>query len=120
MEDEERAREQQLDAALTAKRQAYRQYGDLLTRAAGIDARKVFPTAQLLTFRLSHDVASGVTAMLMAAHDADGRQLWHVDVDEEWPDESLVTDWLAAAAESDGYFRPDSNGNITIDVTTEE
>jgi len=76
-------------------------------------ARAVYPTAGRLVFRLSTDVF-GASATLVAAYTADGRQLWHLDTSDEWPDESLVTDFLAAAAEMlDDYFPTVDAAGIT-------
>jgi hypothetical protein len=75
---------------------AAQRYADLLVAEAGIAARAVIPDVSELTFRLTTgDV--GLSVSLIAADAADGRRLWHVG-NGEWPDESLVTDYLAAAA----------------------
>ncbi len=100
----EAVREQLRRTARTLADNAALRYADLLVAEAGIAARAVCPTAGRLVFRLSTD-AFGASATLVAAYTADSRQLWHVDTDDEWPDESLVTDYLATAAEvSDDYF----------------
>jgi hypothetical protein len=97
-------REDVLAAARKQAEQAAEQYAQLLAAEAGIAARAVFPNLARLVFRLSDDVF-GPSATLIAAYTAHGRQLWHIDTDEEWPDESLVTYHLAAAADWCGdYF----------------
>ncbi len=92
-------------AARTQAARAAERYTDLLAAEAGIAARAQFPHLAQLVFRLTDDV-DGPSATLIAAYAANGRRLWHVDGDQEWPDESLVTDHLAAAADwcPDGYF----------------
>ena len=109
----EAAREQQRAGARTLALQAAQRYADLLVAEAGIAARAVYPTAGRLVFRLTTDVF-GASATLVAAHTADGRQLWHIDTSDEWPDESLVSDYLAAAADVlDDYFPVASEGDAT-------
>ncbi len=110
----EDARRELLHAAYDQGRQATLHYARLLAAEAGIAARVVYPTVARLVFRLTDDVC-GASATLLAAYCHDGRRLWHIDVDDEWPDESLVTDHLAAAASNcpelfdtegtDGEFR---------------
>ncbi|GAA4470943.1 hypothetical protein [Phytohabitans houttuyneae] len=78
-------------------------YADLLAAEAALAARREQPEAARLLFSLSED-AFGASATLVVVYDRSGRQLWHVDVDEEWPDESLVTDLLADAWD---WFRGD-------------
>jgi hypothetical protein len=108
----EAAREHLRGTARTTAQRAARPYADLLAEA-GIAARAAYPTARRLVFRLSTDVF-GASATLVAAYTADGRQLWHLDTSDEWPDESLVTDFLAAAAEMlDDYFPPVDAAAIT-------
>jgi hypothetical protein len=64
----------------------------------------VYPDVARLVFGLSDEI-DGACATLLAAYDAAGRVLWHIDTDDEWPDESLVTDHLAAAADwNPDYF----------------
>lgn len=90
-------REQTLAAARTQAQRAAARYAELLAAEAGIAARAVLPTVARLVFRLTDDV-TGPSATLVAAYGATGRLQWDVDLDDEWPDESLVTDHLAAAA----------------------
>ena len=89
-------REQTLAAARTQAQQAARRYAELLAAEAGIAARAVLPTVAQLLFRLTDDIL-GPSASLVAAYGTTGRLQWHVELDDEWPDESLVTDLLAAA-----------------------
>jgi len=97
-------REQTLAAARKQAEQAAEHYAQLLATEAGIAARAVYPAVARLMFRLADDVF-GSSATLVAAYTAKGRQLWHIDIDDEWPDESVVTDHLAAAADwCDDYF----------------
>jgi hypothetical protein len=91
-------REQTLAAAHRQAERAAAQYARLLAAEAGIAARAVYPHVARLVFRLTDDL-TGPSATLVAAYTAGGRQLWHLDTDDEWPDESLVTDPLAAAAD---------------------
>ena len=91
-------REDVLAAARTQAGRAAEQYAQLLAAEAGIAARAVFADVARLVFRLTEDVL-GSSATLIAAYSAQGRRLWHIDTSEEWPDESLVTDYLAAAAD---------------------
>jgi len=92
---------------------AARDHADLLAAEAGIAARAVYPTVSRLVFRLSSDVF-GATATLIAAYTADGGLLWHVDTGDEWPDESLITDHLATAAEVlDDYFPTASAAEVS-------
>jgi len=78
-------------------------YADLLAAEAVLTARTVYPGIHRLVFRLGEDV-TGATATLVAAYDRTGDLLWHVEHDEDWQDESEVTDLLAAAADwHDGY-----------------
>ena len=93
-------REQTLAAAHKQAKRAAAQYARLLAAEAGIAARAVHPRVARLVFRLTDDI-TGPSATLVAAYAAGGRRLWHLDTDDEWPDESLVTDHLAAAAEWD-------------------
>jgi hypothetical protein len=93
-------REQTLAAARTQAQRAATQYARLLAAEAGIAARAVYPDVAGLVFRLADDV-TGSSATLVAAYTAGGRRLWHRDTDDEWPDESLVTDYLGAAADWD-------------------
>jgi hypothetical protein len=109
------AREQRRTDARTLAARAARHYAGLLAAEAGIAARAVYPTAGRLVFRLSTDVF-GASATVVAAYTADGRQLWHINTGDEWPDESLVTDYLAAAAEMlDDYFPATNAEDITGD-----
>jgi len=79
-------------------------YADLLAAEAVLTARAVYPDTHRLVFRLGEDI-TGTTATLVAAYDRAGGLLWHVDRDGEWPDESLVSDLLAAAVDwYDGHF----------------
>jgi cytochrome P450 len=97
-------REDVLAAARKQAERAAEHYAQLLAAEAGIAARVVFPNLARLVFRLTDDVF-GSSATLIAAYTAQGRQLWHIDTGNEWPDESLVTDHLAAAADwCDDYF----------------
>lgn len=97
-------REDVRTAARTQAARAAEHYADLLAAEAGIAARTAFPNVAQLVFRLTDDIG-GPSATLVAAYTADGRRLWHVDTDDEWPDESVVTDHLAAAADRcDDYF----------------
>ena len=57
----------------------------------------MYPRVARLVFRLTDDI-TGPSATLVAAYTVGGQRLWHLDTDDEWPDESLVTDHLAAAA----------------------
>lgn len=92
----QREREQIRASLRETATRARRTYAELLAAEAGIAARCRYPNLARLTFTLSAD-AEGVSAMLVGAYTATGRRLWHVDHDEEWPDESLVADRLAAA-----------------------
>src|SRR2546423_3643075 len=79
-------------------------YADLLAAEAVLTARAVYPDTHRLVFRLGEDV-TGTTATLVAAYDRAGGLLWHVDRDGEWPDESQVSDLLAAAVDwYDGHY----------------
>ncbi len=105
-------REDVLAAAHKQAERAAERYAQLLAAEAGIAARAVFPNLARLVFRLTDDV-SGPSATLIAAYTAHGRQLWHIDTSEEWPDEALVTDHLAAAAEwCDDYFEAIDTNDI--------
>jgi hypothetical protein len=109
------ARERLRGTARNRAEQAALGYADLLAAEAGIAARVVYPAAGRLVFQLSVDVF-GASATLVAAYTADGWLLWHVDTGDEWPDESLVTDFLAAAAEQlDDYFPTVSATDLTED-----
>jgi len=103
---------------ITARSRAVRaaqHYADLLVAEAAIAARLVYPTVGRLVFRLSNDVF-GAAATLVAAYRGDGQQLWHMNTGDEWPDESLVTDHLAAAADAlDGYFPSVNAADTTHD-----
>jgi hypothetical protein len=92
----EPARQQERAAARSHAVRAAEDYADLLAAEAGIAARDILPTVGQLTFRPTDEV-TGQSAVLVAAYDEDGRRLWHLDRDGEWPDESLVTDHLMAA-----------------------
>lgn len=95
-------------------------YVDLLVAEAGIAAQAVHPDLARLVFQLGQDVV-GSSVTLIAAYAPDGHQLWHTDDGQEWPDESLVTDHLAAAADTgDGYFpaKADANGLFHLDLGT--
>ena len=91
-------REQALTEACTQAEHAARRYASLHAAEAGIAARAVYPAVGRLMFRLTADVF-GTSATLVAACTARGHRLWHIDTSDEWPDESLVTDHLAAAAD---------------------
>jgi hypothetical protein len=109
------ARERLRSTARTRAVQAAQHCADLLAAEAGIAARAVYPTVVRLVFQLSVDVF-GASATLVAAYTADGWLLWHVDTGDEWPDESLVTDFLAAAAgQLDDYFPTVSATDLTED-----
>lgn len=98
-------------AARTQAARAARRYADLLTAEAGLAARAVYPHVARLVFRLTDDL-DGTCATLVAAYTAAGRRLWHIDTGDEWPDESLVTDRLAAAADwCDDYFDTAGDGD---------
>jgi hypothetical protein len=58
----------------------------------------VFPQLARLVFTIGEDIL-GPTASLVAAYDTAGHRLWHVEHDDEWPDETDVTDKLTAAYE---------------------
>jgi hypothetical protein len=92
----DREREALLGAARQAAERAGAGYADLLAAEAAAAARRIHPQVARLVFSLSEDV-TGSSAALVAAYDRAGRRLWHVDRDDEWPDETLVTDMLAAA-----------------------
>lgn len=104
-------REQTLAAAHQQAERAAAHYAELQAAEAGIAARAVFPNLARLVFRLTDDVTSP-SATLIAAYTADGRRLWHIDTDDEWPDESQVSDHLAAAADwcEDSFERIDADG----------
>ena len=93
-------REHTLAAAHQQAKRAAARYARLLAAEAGIAARAVHTAVALLVFRLTEDI-TGPSATLVAAYTDGGRRLWHLDTDDDWPDESLVTDHLAAAAEWD-------------------
>jgi hypothetical protein len=92
----DREREALLGTARQAAESADAGYADLLAAEAAVAARRTHPQVARLVFSLSEDVF-GSSAALVAAYDRAGRRLWHVDLDDEWPDETLVTDLLAAA-----------------------
>ena len=104
-------REQTLEAARSQAQRAAAQYARLLAAEAGIAARVELPTVARLLFRLTDDV-TGPSATLIAAHGNTGRLQWYVDLDDEWPDESLVTDHLAAAPRwcHDYFARTEADG----------
>jgi len=77
-------RENTLAAARRQAERAAERYARLLAAEAGIAARAAYPTVARLVFRLTDDV-TGPSATLIAAYTAHGRQLWHIDTDEEWP-----------------------------------
>ncbi len=78
-------------------------YCDLLAAEAVLAARTAYPDTTRLVFTLGEDI-TGPTAMLVGAYNRAGELLWYIDRDGEWPDESQVTDLLAAAADRfDGY-----------------
>ena len=91
-------------------------YADLLAAEAVLTAQAVYPDAHRLVFLLGGDIA-GPTATLVAAYDRTGARLWHVDHDEEWEDESEVTDYLAAAVDwYDGHYPfTDAREDVTLD-----
>jgi hypothetical protein len=76
--------------------QAHEYYADLLAAEAGIAARTAFPDTARLFSELTEDI-TGSSASLVAAYTATGQRLWHTDSDDEWLDQSEVTDNLAAA-----------------------
>jgi hypothetical protein len=113
----EAVREEARIEARTRAMAAAQRYADLLVAEAGIAARAVMPDVAELTFRLTTGEV-GLSASLIAADAADGRRLWHVD-NGEWPDESLVTDYLAAAETwFSGYFTAtgDSGELVVLDL----
>lgn len=104
-------REDVRTAARIQAARAARRYADLLAAEAGLAARAVYPNVAQLVFRLTDDI-DGLCATLVAAYTAEGRRLWHIDTSDEWPDESLVTDHLAAAADwCDDYFGAAGDGD---------
>ncbi|GAA4474583.1 hypothetical protein [Phytohabitans houttuyneae] len=92
--------------ARTASRTAVRaeavaaaeRYVRLLAAEAALAAGQALPGVARIVFRLGDDV-HGPAATLVAAYDADARRLWHEDDGIMWPDESAVTDPLAATLE---------------------
>jgi len=96
------ARGETLAAAGQQAQRAAAHCAQLHTAQAGIAARNVFPHLARLVFRLTDDV-TGPSATLVAAYTGGGRRLWHIDAGDEWPDESLITDHLAAAAHWDEH-----------------
>ncbi|GAA4731818.1 hypothetical protein [Phytohabitans rumicis] len=92
----DRERETVLGTARQAAEHADAGYADLLAAEAAVAARRTRPQVARLVFSMDEDV-TGSSAALVAAYDRAGRRLWHVDLDDEWPDETLVTDMLAAA-----------------------
>jgi hypothetical protein len=110
----EPTRQQVRTAARSQAQNAARRYADLLAAEAGVAARAVYPRVGLLAFRLTDDI-DGPSATLVAAYTADGRRLWHNATGREWPDESLVTDHLAAAAHwCDDYFTPAGGDDLFL------
>lgn len=104
------AREDVRAAAHAQAVKAAEHYAGLLAAEAGIAARAVLPEVERLVFQLTDDYI-GESATLIAAYAADGRQLWHVD-DGEWPDESIVTDFLETAVHRrKGYFAKSDEGD---------
>jgi hypothetical protein len=96
---------------------AIEHYADLLAAEAGIAARALFPELTRLLFRITDDI-NGPGVSLVAAYASDKRQLWNADI-RDWPDESLVTDRLAAAIDwCDDYFAKadDSDDLFLLDV----
>ncbi len=91
-------REENLAAGRGQAERTAEHYARLLAAEASTAARAVYPTASRLVLRLTDDVLDS-KATLVAAYTTQGRQLWHIDTDEEWPDECLVTDRLAATAD---------------------
>ena len=65
-------------------------------RRHGRRADPVSPTDRPLVFRAEED-PSGTSVMLVATYSATGEQLWHSQRNDEWPDETQLTDRLAAA-----------------------
>jgi hypothetical protein len=80
-------------------------YADLLAAEAVLTARAEYPDTHRLVFQLSDDI-TGTTAMLVAAYDRNATLLWHLERDDEWPDESQVTDLLAASADWSRDYHP--------------
>nr|BFE56380.1 hypothetical protein GCM10020063_009060 [Dactylosporangium thailandense] len=104
-------REQTLAAAREQAQRAAARYAQLLIAEAGIAARAALPTVAQLLFRRTRDV-SGASVSLVAGYDSTGQLQWHADRDDEWPDESLVTDLLTAAGHwfADAFERIDADG----------
>jgi len=80
--DRDRAR----SAARTQAVQAAEHYARLLAVEAAIASRAEFPDLSRLVFRLGEDI-DGPSVTLVAAYHTDGRQLWHEDDGQEWPDD---------------------------------
>lgn len=82
-------------------------YADFLAAEAVMVVRKVEPSAARLAFSISDIDPLGISVTLLAVYDAAGNQLWDWDFAEnEWPDESEVTDLLGSAAETNtAHFR---------------
>jgi hypothetical protein len=91
------------------------QYSGLLAAEAVLAARTEYPDTTRLVFTLGEDI-TGPTAMLVGAYNRAGELMWHIDRDGEWPDESQVTDLLAAAADWFDGHRPFTNAREDKDL----
>jgi len=94
---------------------ANERYAGLLAAEAVLAARTTYPDTHRLVFRLADDI-TGTTATLVAAYNRTGALLWHADHDGEWPDESEVTDLLAASVDwYDGHPFTESREDKDLD-----
>ncbi len=81
-------------------------YTNLLAAEAMIAARKTLPNAARLVFSVGDDVF-GPSVSLVGVYDSAGKRLWFIEWDDEWPDESEVTDLLASAVDyGDSRYDP--------------
>jgi hypothetical protein len=94
-------------------------YADLLAAEAVLTARAEYPDTHQLVFQLSDDI-TGTTAMLGAAYDRDATPLWRLERDDEWPDESQVTDLLAASADRSRDYHPFNEARDDSDLAEYE
>jgi hypothetical protein len=76
---------------------AMRRYANLAATEAGIGARCIYPTLTKLAFTVGDDGEGGLCISLVTAYGPAAEVLWNQDSDDEWPDESEVTDMLEAA-----------------------